>query len=192
MEAGIVWISTIPYHLSFLSLIHPFLFLLPCYFYLFALISLFSFSILSFHILINTSPSLSLLQNFTGIPLCNDSRRVWFGVVCLLLVFSTIASAGLTVYTRRDYMAAWNRTYNLPPAPEESDKKLEDYRFCYSMSLTILAFCSTLCVGVGCLWILSECYVWPRERSLRLQLNALNEQHLQELQEFRENRNAPS
>lgn len=51
----------------------------------------------------------------------------------------------------------------------EHFKMYEEYKFSYALTLAVLSFCGTMSAGVALLWTLAECYIWPEER--RLQIN---------------------
>ncbi|KAK2179433.1 hypothetical protein NP493_489g00019 [Ridgeia piscesae] len=96
--------------------------------------------------------------------ICADSRRTWFVIIFFLLMFATGAAVALTVYTHRDYLTIQMHVFN---TTSMDVRTVQDYRFVYGLSISILIFCACMCLSVALVWAFAEVCLWPQERFLQ-------------------------
>ena len=46
-------------------------------------------------------------------------------------------------------------------------RTIQDYRFVYGLSISILIFCACMCLSVALVWAFAEVCLWPQERFLQ-------------------------
>ena len=111
---------------------------------------------------------------------CQDSRRLLFFVIYILLLFTAGTSTTLSIFSREEHMK--RKPLNVTLASIEIAARNERM-YAYGVSLAVTIFVGFHMIAIGVLWIIAELIVLPRERLLRRHIEIFRNIYTAQLQE---------
>ncbi len=107
--------------------------------------------------------------------MCTDSRRMWFGVLTFMMIFSVCASVSMMMYIRKEYKKAYMEEFDMPePDLDNVEKK---YSICMGVMTCIVSCSVCMLAGLLIMWTVSEWWVWPHQHRLNELWNNLEASH---------------
>ncbi len=105
-------------------------------------------------------PTPNILLLLQDVLLECNTRRFWFVIITVFLIFCTIVSAILLHFVENEYLQSF------PPAFVHNRVVVSNFKFSFGVTLTLFIFCLVMFVVVLIVWVISECFFWPQQRML--------------------------